>query len=305
MVVQRSSPRGVLFSLLASTIFAGMFYLAGFVSSSAEVVFAWRVLLTAVCYAAALLHPAARRAVAALWRRLRTRWWMPLLSLLLAAIVGAQLWLFMWAPMHGHGLDTALGFLLLPICLVLGGRFLLHAHVSTVQWVVVGLAAVAVVVKLIATPALSWVTLMVCIPYTVYFVLRQRFGLDGAMVFGLETALLSPLAVALLALAEPMQPTAVEVAALAAIGVGSAVAMTFYLGASSLLSMPVFGLLGYAEPVMLVGVALLLGERMQGADALVYGILAVALAILAVEGFRATRRPRSASGSDPEAIGPR
>lgn len=293
MVAHRSSPRGVLFSLLASTLFAGMFYLAGLVSSSAEVVFAWRVLLTVLCYAAALLHPAARLALVVLWRRLRARWWMPLLSLLLTGIVGVQLWLFMWAPMHGHGLDTALGYLLLPICLVLGGRFLMKAHVSRMQWLVVGLAAVAVVVKLAATPELSWVTLVICIPYTVYFVLRQRFVLDGPIVFGFEMAVLIPIAVLLLSVAAPVHPTLLEVTALAGIGFASALAMTVYLGASSLLSMPVFGLLGYAEPVMLVGISLLLGERMQGADGLVYGILAIALTLLAVEGFRAARRPRS------------
>lgn len=293
MVEQRSSPRGVIFSLLASAIFAGMFYVSTLVTSSAEVVFAARVLLTVVCYAAALLHPAARSGVALLWRRLRARWWMPLLSILLTVIAGVQLWLFMWAPMHGYGLDVALGFLLLPISLVLAGRFVMKAHVSRMQWLVVGMAAVAVVVKLIGTPQLSWVTLIVCVPYALYFVLRQRFGLDGPMVFGWEVALLTPAAVLALTMSAPIEPSALEYTALAAIGFGSAAAMTFYLGASYLLSMPIFGLLGYVEPVLLVGVALLLGERMQGADALVYGILAAALALLAVEGFRAARRPRT------------
>lgn len=291
MVESRSSPRGVVFSLLASAIFAGMFYVASLVTSSADVVFAARVLLTLLCYAAALAHPAARREVVMLWRRLRSRWWMPLLGLLLTAIAGVQLWLFMWAPMHGHGLDAALGFLLLPISLVLAGRFLMKAHVSRMQWLVMSLAAVAVAVKLIGTPELSWVTLMICGPYALYFVLRQRFGLDGPMVFGLDMALLAPFAVLALT-ASPIEPSVLEYTALAAIGLGSAAAMTFYLGASSLLSMPVFGLLGYVEPVLLVSVALLLGERMQGADALVYGILAVALSILAVDGFRRARRTR-------------
>ncbi|UNK69927.1 permease [Microbacterium sp. H1-D42] len=292
MVEQRSSPRGVVFSLLASALFAGMFYLSTLVTSSAEVVFAARVLLTVLCYAVALLHPAVRREVGVLWRRLRARWWMPLLSLLLTTIAGVQLWLFMWAPMHGRGLDAALGFLLLPISLVLAGRFLMKAHVSRMQWLVVSLAAVAVVVKLIATPELSWVTLMICVPYALYFVLRQRFGLDGPMAFGWEVTLLTPVAILALVTAAPVEPSAREYMALAAIGLASAVAMTFYLGASYLLSMPVFGLLGYVEPVMLVAVALLLGERMQGADAIVYGVLAVALTLLAVEGFRAARRPR-------------
>lgn len=292
MSAQQSSPRGVAVSLLASVLFGGIFLLAGLLSSSAEAVFAWRVLVALACYAAALAHPAARAALRVLWLRLRARWWMPLLSLLLTAIVGVQLWLFMWAPQHGHALDASLGYLLLPICLVLGGRFLLRHTVSPVQWLVVALAAVAVGVKLVATPELSWVTLTICIPYTIYFVLRQRFGLDGPIVFGLELAVLAPVAVVLLAIAAPGELSAAELTGLAALGLASTVAMTLYLAASSMLSMPVFGLLSYAEPVLLVVVAMLLGERMQGADPVVYAILAVALTVLAIEGFRVQRRNR-------------
>ncbi|WCM56211.1 EamA family transporter [Microbacterium sp. EF45047] len=289
MPVQQSSPRGVLASLAASVLFGGIFCLAALVRSSAEVVFAWRVLITVLCYAAALAHPAARRALTVLWRRLRSRWWMPLLALLLATIVGVQLWLFMWAPMHGHALDASLGYLLLPICLVLGGRFLMRHHVSRMQWLVVALAAVAVAVKLAATPELSWVTLVICVPYTLYFVLRRRFGLDGPIVFGAETAAMVPVSVLFLVTATPVPLTPLELSGLLGIAFASALAMTLYLGASSLLSMPVFGLLSYVEPVLLVVVALILGERMQGADLAVYGILAVALGILAVDGFRRAR----------------
>ncbi|MFE6734428.1 EamA family transporter RarD [Microbacterium sp. NPDC057650] len=291
VAVRHSSARGVLTSIAASFLFGGMFLLAGLVSSSAEVVFAWRVLIAFACYGAALLHPAARRELRTLWRRLCSRWWMPLLSLLLTAIVGVQLWLFMWAPQNGHALDTSLGYLLLPICLVLCGRFLMKHRVSMLQWVVVGLAAVAVAVKLVATPELSWVTLAICVPYSVYFVLRQRFGLDGPIVFGWEIALMLPVAVLFL-LTGAGPSSGVETVALLAIGFASAIAMTLYLAASSMLTMPVFGLLGYVEPILLVVVAMLLGERMQGADALVYGILAVALAVLAVDGFRSARRVR-------------
>jgi chloramphenicol-sensitive protein RarD len=289
---QHSSPRGVAASLLASVLFACIFYLSAQLSSSAEVVWAWRVLATLGLYLVALWHPSSRAALQVLLRRLRSRWWLPPLALLLAAIVGVQLWLFMWAPMHGHGLDASRGYLMLTNTLVLGGRFNLHASVSRMQWGVVSLAVVAVTVKLVATPQLSWVTLVICIPYAVYFVLRQRFGLDGPFVFGLELAVMSPLAVAMLVTATPGPLPTPELAGLAAVGVLGGVGMVLYLGASTMLSMPVFGLLTYVEPVLLVGVAFVLGERMRGADAIVYGILAVALTLLAVEGFRAARWPR-------------
>lgn len=290
MTTQRSSPRGVLVSLLASVLFASIFYLTAQLSSSAEIVWAWRVVVTLGLYLIALWIPASRGELRVLLRRLRTRWWMPLLALLLASIVGVELWLFMWAPMHGHGLDASLGYLLLPITLVLGGRFILHAHVSRMQWAVVALAVLAVAVKIAATPQLSWVTIVICIPYAVYFVLRQRFGLDGPLAFGLELAVMSPLAVVAFATATPGPLPLAELTGLAAVGLLGGFGMILYLAASSMLSMPVFGLLSYVEPTLLVGVAFVLGERMQGADAVAYGILAAALALLAVEGFRGARR---------------
>lgn len=290
--MQRSSPRGVVASLLASVLFAALFYLTTQLRSSADVVWAWRILITLAMYAATLAHPGARRGLRVLYRRLRSRWWMPLMAVLLAGIVGFQLWLFLWGPMNGHALDVSLGYLLLPITLVLSGRFLLHAHVSRVQWCVVALAVVAVVVKVVATPQLSWVTLVICLPYAVYFVLRQRFGLDGPLMFGIELALITPVTLFVLVTAGPGSPQATEIAGLAVVGLIGGLGMVLYLGAAGLLSLPVFGLLSYAEPVLLVGVALLLGERMQGADAVVYGILALALTVLAVDGFRRSRPVR-------------
>ena len=290
MSQQHRAMRGVAASLIGSVLFGGIFYLAGVVSSSAEVVFAWRVLVTLACYLVALAHPVVRRSALILWRRLRARWWMPVLFLALAANIGLQLWLFMWAPRHGHALDAALGYLLLPICLVLGGRFLMKTPVSWVQWGVVGLAAVAVTVKLVASPQVSWVTFAICVPYTAYFVLRQRFGLDGPIAFGAEIAALAPVALLCLATAVPVPVTVTEVVVVGAIAVASAVAMTLFIGASSLLSLPVFGLLGYVEPVLLVIVSFLLGETMSPADVVAYGILAVALTVLSVEGFRVARR---------------
>ena len=290
MSQQHRAMRGVAASPIVSVLFGGIFYLAGVVSSSAEVVFAWRVLVTLACYLVALAHPAVRRSALILWRRLRARWWMPVLFLALAANIGLQLWLFMWAPRHGHALDAALGYLLLPICLVLGGRFLMKTPVSWVQWGVVGLAAVAVTVKLVASPQVSWVTFAICVPYTAYFVLRQRFGLDGPIAFGAEIAALAPVALLCLATAVPVPVTVTEVVVVGAIAVASAVAMTLFIGASSLLSLPVFGLLGYVEPVLLVIVSFLLGETMSPADVVAYGILAVALTVLSVEGFRVARR---------------
>ncbi|XQN47855.1 permease, partial [Glutamicibacter creatinolyticus] len=79
-------------------------------------------------------------------------------------------------------------------------------------------------------------------------------------------------------------------AGVAVIAVCGAVAMVAYLAASRLLPLPLFGLLSYLEPLILVAVALLLGERLAPTDLAVYGLLALALLILGFEALRAPRR---------------
>lgn len=50
--------------------------------------------------------------------------------LVFTAIVGLQLWLFVWAPVNGYALDVSLGYLLLPISLVLIGRIVFKDRLS-------------------------------------------------------------------------------------------------------------------------------------------------------------------------------
>lgn len=288
--MQASSSRvglGVFASLTASVLFAVMFYLAGTASSSGEVLFAWRILALPVMYSPLLFVPKARFTLRGFWEKVTSAWWVPLAFVVLAIAVNIGTWLFMWAPRNGHGLDSSLGFLLLPICLVLGGRFLLRSTVSVAQWWVVALAGVAVGVKILATPELGWVTIAVALTFTVYFIGRTYLKLSTLTAFAIESALALPVAAYFLLREGGWQ---VELGMLILIGIFSVVAMSAYVGASSMLPIPVFGLLSYVEPILLVVVALILGERMQGADAVVYAILAVALALLAIAGFRDARK---------------
>ncbi|MBU8833669.1 EamA family transporter [Mycolicibacterium goodii] len=282
--------RGVAASLGASALFGLIFYISGVVDAPSEVVFGWRILVTFGCYAVLLPHPAARAAFAAYWTALRSARWNLGLLLGLSLLVGLQLWLFVWGPMHGHALSISLGYLLLPLVLVLAGRFVLSAPVTRAQWVAVAIAGVAVAYKISLAPVVSWTTFAVCLGYPLYFVIRRRAGLDGPAAFGVEMAVLGPVAIVLIAMADTSGVGASGYAGVAAVAFAGAAGMAAFLAASQLLALPVFGLLGYVEPVLLVGIAVLLGERMQAPDLVVYGMLAVALTILATDGYRAARR---------------
>jgi chloramphenicol-sensitive protein RarD len=193
------SARGVASSLVASAMFGAMFLVSGLLDVSAESMFGWRMLVTGACFLIALLWAPGRAALADLVALLRHRWWTPLVLLCTAALVGVQMWLFAWSPMHGHGLDASLGYLLLPIVLVLSGRFVFHERVTRMQWWAVAVAVVAVAIKIVFSATFSWVTVLVCLGYAAYFALRKRFRLDTQAAFGGEVAILCLPAVALIA----------------------------------------------------------------------------------------------------------
>src|SRR5690606_1491384 len=126
----------------------------------------------------------------------------PLLLGILAcgALIAAQLWVFSWAPLHGRGMQVALGYFLVPLVLVVLGRFLYKDRLAWWQWLAAGIAALGVGFELIRVGGVSWETLLVALGYPVYFVLRRALGIAhlGGMFW--EFAALAPVAAVLLVL---------------------------------------------------------------------------------------------------------
>lgn len=210
--------------------------------------------------------------------------------------MGVQMWLFMWAPAHGRGQDVALGYFLLPLVMVLVGRIFFRDTLTGWQRLAVASAALGVTAEVFVTGSFGWPTLLVAGVYPVYFGLRRWFELDSIRVLFLESALLSVPAVGLIVHATAGRLAAhtqgVSYGALFALAALSGVAMTCYILAAQWLSLSLFGLLSYLEPVLLLVAAVLLGERLVPADALVYGPIGLALVFLALGLLPRQRRGR-------------
>lgn len=197
-----------------------------------------------------------------------------LLLLLTTSILGVQLWLFLWAPLHGMALDVSLGYFLLPLIMVLAGRVFFCDRLSLLQKLAAFCALFGVVNEFYQVGRISWSTLVVAIGYPIYFILRRRLGTDNLGGLWRKLALILPVA-ALFALgsAEPLvaltakPPLYVQIPLL---GIISALALICYILASRLLPFSLFDLLSYVEPVLLVIVALLLGETISQKEWLTY-----------------------------------
>jgi chloramphenicol-sensitive protein RarD len=293
-VAQGSAGRGVTASLVSSVLFAAIFLLAGTLSGwGAEEIFGWRIILTLATLLVTLpLFGWGRAELAAVGRRIKDKPALIPLVVLAAALVGVQLWLFMWAPLHGMALSVSFGYFLMPLSMVLVGRLIFKERLSPWRKLAVAAAALGVLHQAVSGGGLAWPTLVVCLGYPVYFVLRRMTGFDTLGAFAAELVVLIPAGVFFIwtgphGVGGSGGPSGYL--AVGAIGVLGAVAMLLFLLASKLLPLSVFGLLSYAEPVLLVGVSVLLGEVLHPSALLTYGPLLAALVLLGLDGRRASR----------------
>jgi chloramphenicol-sensitive protein RarD len=290
--------RGIGLSVGASALFALMSaYTLLLAPLGGLDIFAWRVIWTAPGALALLVLRKRAPQLRALLARMVSEPRTALALVASAALLGSQLWVFLWAPLHGRMLEVSLGYFLLPLIMVLVGRFYYHERLEALQWLAVACAAVGVAHELWATHAFSWPTLLVVLGYPPYFVLRRKIHADSLVTFAVEMLLLVPVAVievragGSLALLDAHPFLAFVL--LPGLGVLSTVALASYLKASRLLPMALFGILGYVEPVLLVIVSVtLLGEHLGMRQLATYVPIWLAVALTAVHAARLVRFER-------------
>lgn len=238
--------------------------------------------------------------VAEIIHRIRRK---PLLALGIFAcglLIAAQLWVFTWAPMHGRGLHVALGYFLLPLVLVVLGRFLYREKLSWWQWLAAGVAAIGVLIELIRVGGISWETLLVALGYPVYFVLRRALGTNHLAGMLYEFSMLAPVAIALVALevvrgsATSVNPSLWWSAPLFSVWTG--IALILYIVASRLLTLSLFGLLSYLEPALLVVASILNGEQITGGEWYIYITIWMAVLLLVIGGTASVLHARGRQG---------
>lgn len=296
---------GIVWSVAASALFASLyFYVTLLQPFDGDIIFSWRILLGLPALAI-LVHRARG------WREIRSaghhmrRPGFLALSILSAALLGVQLWLFVWAPLHGKGLDVSMGYFLLPLMMVVTGRLFYRERLSRPQAWAVGLAALGVAHELFRVGAVSWATAVVILGYPPYFMLRRYLKVGSLAALWYDMVLLLP--AALLVLLMQGQETIrafVEFPRLflllPVLGLISSAALAMYLAASRLLPLSLFGLLSYVEPVLLFWVAYIgLGEPVVPAQWLTYIPIWLAVLLVTLEGikkWRAEARHASSPG---------
>jgi len=223
-----------------------------------------------------------------------------------AAVVSVNWGVYIWAVNHGHVVETSLGYYINPIFSILIGVMLLRERLAPLQWVSVGLAAVAVVVLTIDYGRLPWIALTLATSFATYGLLKKRVNGGAVETMTVESALLTPVAIGyLISLQSAGSLTFGHLGwshslLLMCSGLITVVPLLFFASATTRLPLSTLGLLQYVAPTLqfLLGVVYF-GESMSLVRWIGFGLVWLALVILTAHGVSAARQARRAPVTEP------
>lgn len=294
-VQQRNLMMGVALAVLSNVLFGVLYAYSSFLAPlSGTQVFIWRMLAMWAALIGYLLisgrlgfHIDKLKALGSV-----KQWaWL----LLPTPIFLSQFWLFMWAPVNGQGVQTAMGYFLFPLMMVVFGCVLFGEKLSRLQWLAVAFAAVGVGSEIVRTQSVSWATLWVCGTYPVYYILRRLQGIGAVTGLLVDLTIFAPFALTYLFFIAPSSLSLVSgsgffIAMLVGLGVMSVLAMKTNVDASQMLPMNVYGMMSYLEPALLFILAItVLGNPFESAMIYSYGLIWLGIVCLIMHGIRQLR----------------
>lgn len=281
--------KGIALSVLASVIFGVLYIFTPFLQPlDSEQTFAWRMLSTLPFLTAFMWWSGDLKHVAEIFKRIFRQPSILIWLLISSFLCTTQLWLFLWGPINGRGLQVSLGYFLLPLVMVLVGCVLYKEKLSKWQMAAVSFAVLGVGHEIWRIGSIAWETVYVALAYPIYFFLRRKFGTDHLGGFWWDLFLILPVAIylgfiysdsLLLFVTSPHL-----IFAVIGLGVLSALGLGSYILASRYLPFVIFGLLSYLEPVLLAFASMALGERVESGEWLTYIPIWLAVFILIAEG---------------------
>ena len=290
---------GIALLLFSSVLFGVLYTYSHFLAPlSGTQVFLWRIIAMWTALVSVLMVSGRLGEHVTILRGLRT-WRAWALLLLPTPIFLSQFWLFMWAPVNGQSIQTAMGYFLLPLTMVLSGCVIFGERLHRLQWLAVGLAVLGVSAEIWRTQSVSWATLWVCSTYPIYFVVRRVQGISAVTGLLVDLTIALPFILAYLWWIDSSSlaivgSSGLTVLLLAGLGVISVLAMKTNIDASQLLPLNVYGMLSYVEPAFLFILAItVLGSPVEGEMLYSYGLIWLGIVCLLVHGARQMRRPRS------------
>jgi chloramphenicol-sensitive protein RarD len=274
-----------------------LFFLLLRPATAVEIV-AWRIVLSLVFCCLLITVTRGWPAFATIVRDRRT-------SLILGgagALILVNWLVYVYATLSGHVVEAALGYFTNPIVTVLLGVFVLRERLRVLQWIAIGISAVAVLVLALNYGQFPWIALALAFSFGLYGLVKKQVGgrVDAVSGLTIETAWLAvPASIALVVLSASGALTiggesVVQTVAMLLAGVVTAVPLLFFAAAARRIPLTYLGLTQYLAPLLqfVIGV-FVLHESMPAARWWGFGLVWIALVVLTIDMFASSRSTKS------------
>lgn len=225
-----------------------------------------------------------------------------LLLVVAAATISVNWAMFIWAVNNGRVVETSLGYFINPLVSVAMGVLVLRERLRRLQWLALGLAAVAVVLLTVEYGHPPWVALTLAFSFGTYGLVKKLANAGAIEGLTLECLLVAPLALGYLVWLE-RQGQAVfghegawHALLFVTTGVVTAVPLLCFGAAATRVPLVTIGLLQYLAPILhfLLGV-LWFREEMPAARWAGFALVWLALALFTAEALTHRRRQLAVS----------
>ncbi|MBM2617993.1 EamA family transporter RarD [Actinoplanes sp. LDG1-06] len=216
---------------------------------------------------------------------------------LAALLIGANWGAYIYGVNSDRVVETALGYFITPLVIVLLGVTVQREKVHALQWVAVGVGAVAVAVLTVDYGHLPYIALILAGSFGTYSLVKKRMSLPPAEGLFVESSVLALPALVYVAWlttagdAEFGHVSATHTVLMIFSGLATALPLLLFAAAANRVPMVGIGILQYIAPILQLAVGLLIyHEPMPPARLAGFALVWLALIIFTVDALR--RRPR-------------
>lgn len=225
-----------------------------------------------------------------------------------ALMISTNWFLFIFSVQIGQVRETSLGYYIFPLVAVLLGVVVLRERLAALQWVAVGLAALAVTTLTVGLGSAPWIALTLAVTFGAYGLVKKRLAVGAVVSVTAEVVLLGPLALLWLLWLQGQGTGIFGVdvrtsGLLVLSGLLTAFPLILFSAAAKKVNMATLGLLQYLNPTLQFFCAVVLfGEPLTPFHIVAFGLIWIALALYSGAGLaqdRARRKRVMTSSAEP------
>ncbi|RIV36160.1 EamA family transporter RarD [Micromonospora radicis] len=216
-----------------------------------------------------------------------------------ATLIAVNWFTYIYGVNSDRVVETALGYFINPLVVVLLGVLVLRERLRPAQWAALGVGGLAVVVLTVDYGRLPYLALTLAFTFGAYSLVKKRLGLPAAEGLFVESAVLAlPALVFLGWLSFTGDATFGQVSAghtvlLVLAGALTAIPLLLFAGAANRLPLTALGMLQYVAPILQLGCGVLIfHEPMPPARVAGFALVWLALIVFTADGLRQARRSR-------------